>query len=74
MNITNAVEIADMYVSRAAAAPTPELLSLLYRSSLNSIHAMYAAGLLSAAENVEALTRLVDTCQHRQSELLGVRS
>ena len=73
MNITNAVEIADMYVSRAAAAPTPELLSLLYRSSLNSIHAMYAAGLLSAVENEECLKRFVDTCQRRQIEITGVR-
>ncbi|NMY53226.1 hypothetical protein [Pseudomonas sp. WS 5011] len=73
MNITNALEIADMYVTRAAAAPTPELLSLLYRSSLNSIHAMYAAGLLSAAENEECLKRFVDTCQRRQIEITGVR-
>jgi hypothetical protein len=73
MNITNALEIADMYVTRAANAPTPELLSLLYRSSLNSIHAMYAAGLLSATENEECLKRFVDTCQRRQIEITGVQ-
>ena len=69
----NPLATVDLYIARAASATDVPSLNELRRASLNSIHALHAAGLLSATENAEALNRLVDTCHHRHCELLGVR-
>lgn len=69
MSITKAADITERYIVRAANATDLATLDVLRRTSLDSIHALYASGLLSAAENADALNRLVDTCTARYTEL-----
>lgn len=69
MSTIKPTEIAERYIVRAANAADVATLDVLRRTSLDSIHALYASGQLSAAENAEALNRLVDTCHDRYTEL-----
>lgn len=71
MSTNYAVDIVDLFVTRASAAPTAAILEMFYRSSLNTIHALYASGLLSVAENEASLALFVDTCHQRHGELLA---
>lgn len=72
MSAIKPTEIADRYIVRAASAADVATLDVLRRTSLDSIHALYASGLLSAAENADALNRLVDTCAARYDVLKAV--
>jgi hypothetical protein len=72
MSTIKPTEIAGRYIVRAANAADVATLDVLRRASLDSIHALYASGLLSATENAEALNRLVDTCHDRYTELTAV--
>ena len=71
MKKISALEIVELYILRAASAYDAATLEVLRRASLDSIHAMHAAGLLNATENEESLNRFVDACHQRYGELVG---
>ena len=62
-------EIVEHYINRVANTADMHALKSLRWRGIGAIHALHASGLLTDAENADALNLFVDTCSARYSEL-----